>query len=219
MSHPYRGTPCKGIDDGSGASPREGGGAGEPASCGGVCCACCSRAYAQLDAARTLRSGVGYFTLRLLAAVGAGLLAGSLGVALALQMPGRHRGGAPGQEESPQGASLVALSRGSSAPMSMEGRFLRGSKVRNGAGAIRVVPFEVGGEVVGLQIPRGHEAPLLREVGLRPGDVIVGVDGRPLTSPEAALEGFTEAWEKGTTVIDVLRKGRRVVLVLRITDD
>jgi serine protease Do len=65
------------------------------------------------------------------------------------------------------------------------------------------VPKEVNGVVVG-QVASDSAA---GELGIQPGDVVVSVDQRPVTTPEGAAAQLKEAAEQGNVLLLVNRDG------------
>jgi serine protease Do len=65
------------------------------------------------------------------------------------------------------------------------------------------VPKEVSGVVVG-QVASDSPA---GELGIQPGDVIVSVDQKPVTTPESAATQLKEAAEQGNVLLLINRHG------------
>ena len=87
----------------------------------------------------------------------------------------------------------------------------RGAIAWGDAGALHVVPEPHKG-VDGLRVIAvgGRSAPAL--AGVRPGDLVVAVNGYALGEPQNGSRAFTAAREAGTLIAEVWRDGRRLVL-------
>jgi general secretion pathway protein C len=77
-------------------------------------------------------------------------------------------------------------------------------------------PRRQGGRITGFQMKRGADLPILHQAGLRPGDVIVAVNGQALESEEKLLELPQEIAGSYTAEFDVDRDGRRLKLSLPV---
>ncbi|HEX8256934.1 MAG TPA: type II secretion system protein N, partial [Allosphingosinicella sp.] len=73
-----------------------------------------------------------------------------------------------------------------------------------------LAPRTEGGRVVGYAMRPGASLPLFEQAGLRPGDVIVRVNGKALKSSEKVLELSDELATSYTAEIEYIRGGRRM---------
>lgn len=69
-------------------------------------------------------------------------------------------------------------------------------------------PHKVDGRTTGFAVRPGARMPLLQRAGLRPGDVIVAVNGQPFQSEEKVMELSEELASSYTADIDFLRGGK-----------
>jgi Do/DeqQ family serine protease len=86
---------------------------------------------------------------------------------------------------------------------------------------LQAVDSEIAGSL-GLQRPTGvlvsgvYDKGPAQEAGLRPGDLILDVDGQPIDDPEAFGYRFSVKGIGGQTSVTVLRGGRKIVLPVRL---
>jgi general secretion pathway protein C len=72
------------------------------------------------------------------------------------------------------------------------------------------------GQLQGFRLSPGRQPSLLRQLGLRPGDVITEVNGVPLTDATGALGSLGELSAATELQITVLRSGRRIPYSFRL---
>lgn len=87
---------------------------------------------------------------------------------------------------------------------------------KGGWGGTRATPVVEQGRVVGYRL--AGVSGQLSKLGLRSGDVVTSVNGRPLTSPEAAINGYGGFRKTGRASIVVRRGGRSVPLSYRLAE-
>ncbi len=80
----------------------------------------------------------------------------------------------------------------------------------------RVVPNFVDGKSNGFKIFSIKRNSAARNLGLRNNDVISGVNGAALTSPDKALELYSSMQSESHIELDIIRKGEPVTLVYDI---
>ena len=76
---------------------------------------------------------------------------------------------------------------------------------------VHVVPYAVKGKVVGFRLGGVSGGPL-SSLGLREGDVLTEVNGRPIDSPDAALGAYRRNAKASRVTLTVLRGGARAGL-------
>ena len=72
----------------------------------------------------------------------------------------------------------------------------------------RAVPRFVDGQPRGLQLFGLRPGTLLAQLGLLNGDVVVGLNGRVLTTPETAVTAYMECKDAPTITVAIERKGQ-----------
>jgi hypothetical protein len=87
---------------------------------------------------------------------------------------------------------------------------------KGGWGATQATPVREQGRVIGYRLS-GVSGQLSR-LGLRNGDVVTKINGRQLTSPEAAIAGYGGLRKTGRASLVVRRGGRSVPLSYRLAD-
>ena len=81
---------------------------------------------------------------------------------------------------------------------------------KGGLGATKAVPVTKNGQQVGYKLY--NVSPQLRRIGLRSGDVVTSINGRPLTTPDAALATYGALRKARRANIRLIRGGRPVSL-------
>jgi len=76
----------------------------------------------------------------------------------------------------------------------------------------RIVPVTLPDGGQGFKVLRLARADWRKRIGIERGDIIVGVNGQRLASPDAALSACTEAERARHLVLELLRQGRRHVI-------
>ena len=76
----------------------------------------------------------------------------------------------------------------------------------------RVVPNFQDGKSNGFKIFSIKRNSAARNLGLKNNDVLTGVNGTPLTSPDKALELYTQLQSEGHIELDIQRKGEPVTM-------
>jgi type II secretory pathway component PulC len=80
------------------------------------------------------------------------------------------------------------------------------------ASVIRATPYFVGGTQRGYRLFPISDRALYEAMGLRPGDLLLEIDGRPMVEPRAHLELF-ERLDSGESVIAKIRRADEIVEV------
>lgn len=70
---------------------------------------------------------------------------------------------------------------------------------------IRPSPYQEDGEMIGFRVFPGQMRDEFQALGLRPGDVVTAINGRPLDSPAAAMELLNELEDATSVQLTVLR--------------
>ena len=82
--------------------------------------------------------------------------------------------------------------------------------------SVRLVPHFEEGLPVGFQIGQIRSRGFLDRIGLRDGDVLLGINGMLITTPEQAFKAYQELQSVSTIRVDVLRDRRSQALTYRI---
>jgi general secretion pathway protein C len=82
--------------------------------------------------------------------------------------------------------------------------------------AARIVPEVRDGRATGFRLHAVRPDGVFARIGLRSGDVVVGINGLPLTSPESGLEAFVKLRSASHVSLELEREGRRVSFDYRI---
>lgn len=80
----------------------------------------------------------------------------------------------------------------------------------------RAVPYQEGSRFKGFFIQSMEENSPFKDLGVRTGDIITGVNGTPMDNPGRGLEVFQKFKDAGQIEMDVLRGGRKVTLSFKI---
>ena len=73
-----------------------------------------------------------------------------------------------------------------------------------------LAPRRDGGRITGFAVRSGAEMPLLQRAGLRPGDILVAVNGQAFESEEKVMELSSEIAGSYTVEFEFERNGRRL---------
>jgi general secretion pathway protein C len=82
----------------------------------------------------------------------------------------------------------------------------------------RIVPQEEDGRVVAVRIFGVRRDSPLGWLGLQNGDAITEVNGRDVTSPEAALQAYSTLFQSDLLEISLIRRGAPTTIRWRIVD-
>jgi len=80
---------------------------------------------------------------------------------------------------------------------------------------IRPTPYLVNGEQTGYRVYPGRNRRQFAALGLRPGDLIMDIDGQSLTDPTQAMQIFQSLGDSEEVTVTVERNGQQETLVLR----
>ncbi len=80
----------------------------------------------------------------------------------------------------------------------------------------QVQPYIEAGNFRGFRLRPGRQPNLLRQLGLRPGDVVNSVDGVPLDSMAQAMQSMTTLVESDQVDVTILRDGREIPYTFRL---
>src|SRR5262249_48847733 len=79
----------------------------------------------------------------------------------------------------------------------------------------RVVPKTcAGGRTMGVLVSDIGATSTADEIGLRSGDVITAVNGKPLDRPEAVADGYDAALRARMAVLEVVRDRQSIVIAI-----
>lgn len=73
-----------------------------------------------------------------------------------------------------------------------------------------LAPRRTDGRITGFEVRTGAEMPLLQRAGLKPGDILIGVNGQTFDSEEKVMELAGEIAGSYTAEFEFLRNGRRM---------
>lgn len=82
-----------------------------------------------------------------------------------------------------------------------------------------IVPSHRDGEPDGFRIHGVRPGSVYDRLGLKNGDVIHGVNGQPIDTPDKALQAYTRVKEAERLELDVSRGGERRKITLRVEDE
>ncbi len=71
----------------------------------------------------------------------------------------------------------------------------------------RIRPHQEGGKTVGMKLARIRPNTLLTKLGLKNGDILIGIDGEDLSSPDTALKAYASLRTAESLSLTVRRKG------------
>ncbi len=123
---------------------------------------------------------------------------------------GKTTAAVPSAEPSPvpAGAEVISVSRHRvNNAIRAAGRILK---------SIEVTPYEVDGEQKGFRVNRLKVGSFLHQMGLRNRDVVMAVNGEPLTSMEAAVRLFEKYRDSDEATVTILRRGEKKEIHYRI---
>jgi hypothetical protein len=80
----------------------------------------------------------------------------------------------------------------------------------------RIVPSIRDGETIGLKVYGVREGTLPAALGLRSGDLLRAINGRPLTSMGHAAEAYSTLRQASWLALELLRKDERIIKHYRI---
>lgn len=86
----------------------------------------------------------------------------------------------------------------------------------HGERSVRVVPHQHRGEILGVRVYGVRRGSELYALGLRSGDVIADVNGRPIGYPDQALEAYAHLRDRDLFVVRILREGEERVHVYHV---
>lgn len=84
---------------------------------------------------------------------------------------------------------------------------------------IRPTPHRENGEMVGFRIFPGRMQDQFRQLGLRAGDIVTGVNGEALDSPEAAMGLMEELQDAQQVELTIQRGGRETTVTLSLAQN
>jgi hypothetical protein len=84
--------------------------------------------------------------------------------------------------------------------------------------SFRIVPFEQGGQVVGMRLFGIRSGSVVEALGFRNGDVVTKLGEFNLVSPDAALEAYAHARGSDEVTFEILRQGLTLRLHIRAVD-
>jgi general secretion pathway protein C len=77
---------------------------------------------------------------------------------------------------------------------------------------INIVPNIKNGRTKGMRVRYVSRRSFIHKLGIRPGDVILAINGVEINSPEDSFSAFEQLKNEDTVIITVLRKGKRIDL-------
>jgi general secretion pathway protein C len=80
---------------------------------------------------------------------------------------------------------------------------------------IRPTPYAVDGQQTGYRVYPGRNRQQFAALGLRPGDLIMDIDGQPLTDPAQAMQVFQSLGTAEQVTVTLERNGEQQTIVLK----
>jgi general secretion pathway protein C len=80
---------------------------------------------------------------------------------------------------------------------------------------IRPTPYAVDGQQAGYRVYPGRNRQQFAALGLRPGDLIMDIDGQPLTDPTQAMQVFQSLGTAEQVTVTLERNGEQQSIVLK----
>lgn len=80
---------------------------------------------------------------------------------------------------------------------------------------IRPTPYTVDGQQTGYRVYPGRNRQQFAALGLRPGDLIMDIDGQPLTDPTQAMQVFQSLGTAEQVTVTLERNGEQQTIVLK----
>lgn len=77
-------------------------------------------------------------------------------------------------------------------------------------------PYSREGEMSGFQVSNIRGDSILRKLGLRNGDILTRIDGRPITGPTELLQAYSSLGNSTLVSMDILRRGQNVSFLIEI---
>ncbi|UCF90102.1 MAG: hypothetical protein JSW39_17610 [Desulfobacterales bacterium] len=81
---------------------------------------------------------------------------------------------------------------------------------------VQIYPYAEGEQPAGFRISNIRAGNILLQMGLRSGDVIIGVDGEAVTGPDEADAFFKKLAQGGEITVQIMRRGRPVQIQTNI---
>lgn len=79
---------------------------------------------------------------------------------------------------------------------------------------VQIVPVITDGRLAGVRLSAGSDAGLMRQIGLRPGDIVTMVNGTPIDSVARGEQIMSSLGSSGPVRITVLRDGKPTALTV-----
>jgi general secretion pathway protein C len=79
---------------------------------------------------------------------------------------------------------------------------------------VRATPARQGGKFIGFRLQAGRERGALKELGLRPGDIVTSINGVQIDSPAKGMKAMQALGEGDNVSVTLLRGGRETSLSL-----
>lgn len=90
------------------------------------------------------------------------------------------------------------------------------SRVRNIISKVRIRPYSADGKRCGIAITRLNEEGILKEIGIKQGDVIRTVNELTLNSPYQIFNAYRKLKDKDELRVEILRRNRPLTLTYRV---
>lgn len=85
--------------------------------------------------------------------------------------------------------------------------------------ALRIMPVQQGGKLLGYRVYPAGNTPVFAELGLHPGDVVTSVNGIPLTDPAQSMRILSTIKTSEQVSIGLIRNGQQQTQVLQLPPD
>ena len=81
---------------------------------------------------------------------------------------------------------------------------------------VKIRPYSANGEKCGIAITTLNEKGILKEIGIKQGDVIKNINGLTLNSPYQIFNAYRKLKNKDELVVSILRRAKPLVLKYRV---
>ena len=90
------------------------------------------------------------------------------------------------------------------------------SRVRDIIRNVTIRPYSADGKRCGIAVTALNEKGILKELGVKEGDVIMTVNGLTLNSPYQIFNAYRKLKDKDELIVDILRRNRPLMLTYRV---
>jgi len=90
------------------------------------------------------------------------------------------------------------------------------SRVRDIMRDVKIRPYSANGKKLGIAITKLNENGILKEIGIKQGDIIETVNDLTLNSPYQIFNAYRKLKEKDQLIVKVLRRAKPLILTYRV---